>query len=210
MLLKQAVDNLAYRLSKSDDEPFKKRLRRDLSTARAEILRRELNKRGKVPSTHSNTLTGLKVIESNLPYENPIPSRKKVWRTEEKIPRPLMYHDSNPGFTYVGSLDYNISHSFILPERFARRTTHFKDEQYYTYFDDYIFFFDNVKNISIRAIFDDILAAADVKNANGTVCIPEITISDGLFTGMKRLLLEEENELSLQYKPEAEVNVDQP
>jgi len=209
MLLKEAVDNLAYRLGKSDDEPFKERLTRDVSVARGEILRREINKKSKVSASHSNSLTGLEVIESNLPYENPTPSKKKVWRTKEKIPRPLMYHDQNPGFIFVGGVDYVTAHQYVVPERMSRRTTHFKDEQYYTYFDDYIFFFDNIKFCSIRAIFGDIIAAANVKNASGTVCIPEIIISDELFTGMKRLLLEEENEMSLRYKPEVEVNVDQ-
>ena len=210
MLLTEAVDNLAYRLGKSEDEPFKERLKRDISVARAEILRREINKRSQIPSSYAHSLHSLETVEDKLAYQNPILSRKKVWRSEIQLPKPIMYHDQNPGFIFVGSLDSGTAHQCVAPERLTHRTTRFKDSQYYTFVDGYIMFFDNIKCFDVRAIFSDLLAVGTIKNKDGKLCVPILTIPDDIFTGVKRLLLEEENELSLSYKNEVEVNVDKP
>lgn len=208
MLLKEAVDNLAYRLGKSDNVPFKDRLKRDISVGRAEVLRREINKRNSISYMHSHSLNNLLLVEDKLGglTNGPI---KKIWRTVEKIPKPIMYHDQEPGFIYVGGIDSNSPHQFVRPERLTYRTTSFPEAQYYTYLDGYLYFFDNIKYINSRAVYSDIIKVGEVKNKDNNLCVPELTITDDLFTGIKRLLLEEENEIGLRYKPEVEVNVDQ-
>jgi len=206
MTLKEAVDNLAYRFGESSNDPFKDRLRRDVSVARAEILRREINKRGSLPYTHAHTLSNMEVIEDKLGYLKPENSKKKVWRTVERIPKPLMYHDQDPGFIFVGSLDQDNPHQFIRPERLAVRTTRFKQNPYYVYLDGYVFFFDNIENPTFRAIFSDMVALEKIKNKDKKICVPEIIISDDLFTGILGLILEKEG--NIKFNPEVEVNAD--
>lgn len=207
MLLKDAVSNLAYRLGKSDDLPFKDRLKRDISVARAEVLRREINKRNSIPYMHTHSLNNLVLVQDKLGGLT-TGSIKDVWKTVEKIPKPIMFHDREPGFIYVGGVDSDSPYQFVRPERLAYRTTAFPEAQYYTYLDGYLYFFDNVKFINARAVYSDIIKIGEIKNKDKKVCVPELIIPDDLFTGIKRLLLEEEIESGLGYKPEVEVNVD--
>ena len=207
MLLKEAVDNLAFSLGKSDDIAFKSKLKRSISVARAEILRREINKRSSIPYAHTHTLHNLNIIEDKLGYLNSS-SKKKVYRTEVRVPKPIMYHNQDSGFIYVGGIDSDSSHQFVKPDRLAFRITRFPQIQYYTYLDGFIFFFDNIKDTNIRAVFSDLIYLEEIKNRDNEICISEIVISDDLFTGIKGLLLGEEVEAGITYKPEVEVNVD--
>jgi len=206
MTLKEAVVNIEYRFGETTNIPFKDRLRRSISVARAEILRREINKKGSLPYAHAHTLTKLEILEDKLGYLNSSDSKKKVWKTVERVPKPLMYHDQNPGFIFVGSLDQDNPHSFIRPERLAVRTTQFKQNPYYTYMDGYIFFFDNIKVCNVRAIYSDMIALETIKNKDNQICVPEIIISDDLFTGILGLILEKEGRVT--FDPEVEVNAD--
>ena len=205
MLFKEAVDNIAAYEGQSDSTKNKLRIRRDLSIARGEILRREITKRRTVPHMHAHTLERLALVEDTLSLSPG--STQKVYRTVEQIPKPIMYQDDAPGFISVSGTDGQSLHSFITPERLAYRTTKFSKSQYYFYANGYLYFFDNIKYVSVRAVFADLLTVGRIKNANGVPCIPVLEIPDDLFHAMKKLYFETNRK---DYEPEIQIDEARP
>ena len=142
----------------------------------------------------------------------------KVSKSIQKVPSPIRLKENSSPFTYVGGVNKSTPFTWTLPEKIPYmlgRRYGKKNQLYYTYLNEHIYVFhlysqSAVEKISLRAVWEDPVALAKLKNCNGEQCIPEteFPIPRDMEDAIKRLIYDELRAMDVTIENEIPIDED--
>lgn len=186
---------IAAVVDKDFDFPFKKRMEGLAIDYRATLLKQEFDRNGRFPtSSEESVILPVKVSSaSECGCECSIEC--DVFRTVEKVPRPIRRNIAMAPFLYVGTSNQTRSFTFVKPEEvesILEGTRFLKDSPLYAYYNDYIYIFgDSGGKVAIRDPFGDPREILKLKDCNGNLCDANINIDNDMKRTIKLMIFEE-------------------
>lgn len=124
---------------------------------RSEFIAQRVNRNGILHPSWAQAIKCEEMVKADLMECCGISLPCKLWRTKNKIPRPIQFHTKS-GFLYVGPVDEQKGYPNITVQdlRFQHTNRFNKEPKGYFYRDGYIYTVNvRPKKITIRAIFND-------------------------------------------------------
>lgn len=190
------ISILAQKIADNIDRPFDdmllERLKSDIVSYRAVIVRREHDKTGRFAGTLVQDISPIKVISVDS-IECGAPTGCNVMRTESVIPKPIRVK-GNTNFTYIGAVNRMTPFTYIHPEevKYLEHTKYGKNYPRYSYLNGYIYIFNSsATSILIRSVFADPFELANLKDCDGNTCFQDIDIDTDMENGIKSFIYKE-------------------
>lgn len=186
--------SIADALGKGDDVPFVRRMANTVIEYRATILKQEFDKNGRFSPNNEDSITvPMKAVPTSECLNEEVDC--VVFRTEDKIPRPIRKGRSTVPFSFVGSSNQEVSFIFVKPEEVNSiicGTKFIKASSLYAYFNDYIYTFNHdAGRITIRDTFSDPRELLTLKGCENTPCKTNIEIDEDMKRIIKMMIYEE-------------------
>lgn len=209
MQIQEVIDSIAGQFGKELDHVFKEQIKTNILIARAEIIRRESDKKGSISSNFINQINCLSTIEVDISECCGLNLNCNVTKSFIKIPYPIRLKNNGSSFSFVGTIDGKKSFTYINPEeidyilsdRFA------KNQIFYSYINKYIYVFNShPKNIRIRSAFNNpyeiySLNDCDLNNSPAG-CTEILNIPEDIITGIKSLVYAEMQSTPIELQEE--------
>lgn len=189
--ISELAQKIADNIDRSWDDMLKERLKSDIVSYRATIIRREHDKTGMFADTlvHEISLDLIKV-DAN---ECGAPTDCNVLRTKFKVPKPVRVK-GNSNFQYVGSLNGTRPFGYIKPEElgYLQYSRYSNEYGRYTYVNGYIYVFHTeAKAVKLRYVPSNPFELIDLKDCDGNSCFKDEEIDDDLEAMIKSFIYEE-------------------
>jgi hypothetical protein len=205
----EEVDAIAGKYEKMFDFEFKSRIQTSFLNARAEIIRREINRIGYLPNSFLYQINCTPTVRVDIAECCSINLDCAVTRSRYKIPSPIRYKAGNTDFQYVGTIDGKKSFAFAMPEDLPFIVTDrwLKGAIRYTYINGYLYILnDNPKNIRVRAAFNNPFDFGEITDCEGNNCIYEPIIEEDILYMVRQLVYQD---LNIPYINNEQVEVKQ-
>lgn len=187
------AQKIADNVGKSFDYMLIERLKSDVISYRAVIIRREHDKTGAFAGTLVQDISPIRVSKVDN-IECGAPTGCTVLRTDSIIPKPVRVKGGT-NYTYVGAVNRMTAFGHIQPEEFKylKQYTKFgKSYPRYSYINGYIYLFNTeANNILIRGVFADPFELANLKDCDGNTCFQDIDIDTDMEEGIKSFIYKE-------------------
>lgn len=192
------VDTVAAEIAqitdKIQDIPFTRMLKNLVIGNRATILKQQYDRDGRFPSGSEDSITvPIKSVPSNECMNDEIDCT--VFRTTQKIPRPIRKNRNPIPFSFVGNLNQENSFIFVKPEEvkpFRQGNRFIKDKPLYTYYNDYIYLFNHEGGkITIREVFADPRELKNVIDCDKKPCKISVELDEDMKRVIKMMIYEE-------------------
>lgn len=193
--VKEFVQEIAGILNKPFDIPFKAQLTSSAIGYRATILKQEFDKNGRYPLGSEDSLV-LSLIQVK-PVECCCSETLDCYvaRTRDLVPSAIRGNFKPEPFLFVGSSDMSAEYMYAQPhevERILTGTKFLQNEVIYSYFNRFIYVFNNEGNrLGVRDVFSNAKELLETKNCDGHPCIDTIYIEDDMRRIIKQMILEE-------------------
>lgn len=217
--LRYIAQSIADNLGKPLDIPLLRRLERDIVAKRATLIRNDFTKNKTPYSQLIQDIGCIKLDKVDIKECcNESIEDCKVTKSLQKVPVPIRFKESVSPFAYVGGTNKSTPYTWTTPEQMpyliAGRRYKAKELLYYTYLNGHIYVFspfgqEAVKNINIRAVFEDPIALQKLKNCNGDACAEpgDFPIPMDMEDSIKKLIYAELS--AMQPKPPQEITQDE-
>lgn len=193
MLISEIVDNIAQHFGRPFDIPFKSRIKSEVISIRAEIIKQHFNKYGTYPESLVTQIHSISTFSTDIGENNIVSIGKDIKRTVLKVPSPIRMSTSSNNFIYVGTIDGKRSFGYIEPEsyedlkedRFQKRTIR------YSYINGYIYIYGSCpKNIRVRGIFADPYKVAILNNETEESCPQSLEIPEDFVNLIEKMTID--------------------
>lgn len=202
MQIEEIVDNIAAYFEKTTDHVFKKRVLSNVLAARAEIIRRYIDKYNSYPVSlisqvnceETEKVDIAECCNSNL--------NCKITRTKNIIPSPIRKKGLSSAFIYVGTLNNNEAFGYIEPnqidyilsDRFMP-----SNKMFYSYINGRIYIINgHPSKVRVRGIFNNPYLINTLNNCNGSdECLGNLEIPDDFVVQIKDIVYKEMSRSSL-------------
>ena len=193
MLISEITDNIAQHFGKSFDIPFKSRIKSEIISVRAEIIKQHFNKYGTYPESLVSQINSIATTSVDIGENNIVIIGKDIKRTTLKVPSPIRMSTSSNNFIFVGTIDGKRSFGYIEPEsyedlkedRFQKRTIR------YSYVNGYIYIYGSCpKNIRVRGIFADPYKVAELNGEVEEGCPQSLNIPEDFVNLTERMVID--------------------
>ena len=187
MKLSYLVDNIAIKLGKNSDVPFKRILRDDIIAQRAVIIKQDYERNRMLPSSLYQTIKCAKVEQvRDLDCVDCV--GKTVWKTEKKIPKPILFNNSFEHFTITNPLKSNRGTLGVLKVeeleflKFRRFT---QNAVYCVYENEWLYFYNVpiMESVSVRGVFENPLTVLEMYSEDSCCDDCESVISQCFLEG---------------------------
>lgn len=208
--INEIVDSIAGKFGKQFDFEYKSRIKSSLLAARAELIRREVNKYGYVPQNFIQQINATPTNKIDIAEFDSIDLQTAIIRTTSKIPRPIRTRIGMSDFTYVGTIDGKKPYGYISPEDIGSINANkwLKNSVYYTYINSYIYILnDNPKNIRFRGPFNDPYELLNVEGCNASTCLLEASIDQDMEYILRDMVYRDMNLIAIEER-QKEVNLE--
>lgn len=212
--IKTIAQSIADNVGKPFDEMFLERLKYEILSKRATVVRNDF--------TRNRTVDGSLVQDvSCLEMDSVSPSECcdtdidcKVTRTTQKVPKTINLKENSSPFLYVGGIDKTTPYTWTQAEKMpyilsSRKFT--KRHPYYTYLNGYIYVFNSEnERLNVRGIFEDPTELYFLKNCDGQPCgeTDEIPLPKHLEKQVKDLIYDELGVMQRSEEPEIPIDTD--
>lgn len=185
---------VAHTVGKVQDIPFERWVKEVVIANRATILKQQFDRDGRFPSGSEDSVTvPMKQVEAIECGADEITCT--VYRTEQKIPRPIRKNRTPVPFSFAGNAKQAVSFIFVKPEEvrpFIEGNRFIKDKPLYAYYNDYIFTFNHVGGkITIREAFADPRELRNLLDCDKKPCKSAIEIDEDMKRVIKMMIFEE-------------------
>jgi hypothetical protein len=185
---------IAEAFSKQSDIPFIRRMENLVIQGRATALQQKYDKYGRFPASSEASITlSMKQVPPAECLTDEIECT--VARTIYKVPRPLRKSSDPIPFSFVGSMNQEVSFIFVKPEEVKSilcGTRFIKTKSMYAYFNDYIYTFNHdAGKITIRDVFADPRELLDLLDCNEKPCTTDIELEEDMKRLIKMFVYEE-------------------
>jgi len=185
---------IAEALNKGYDIPFRRRMAESVIQVRATILKQQYDRDGRFPSGTEDSITlPMKDVPTSECLNEDIEC--EVFRTIDKIPRPIRKNRTTIPFAFVGSSNSEVSFIHIRPEEvrsFLEGNKFIKDSPLFAYYNDYIYTFNHSSSkITIRDVFADPRELLVLKGCDGNPCKSNVDIDEDMKRLIKMMIFEE-------------------
>ncbi len=206
-------DTLAHKIAdnigRTNDNMLIERLKSDIISYRATIIRREHTATGSyAPQLIMDITVPVISVDANTCGA---PSGCIVLRTKQKIPKPVRVKREGNNFLYVGSANRRRAFSWIKPEEvtYLKHTRFSSKYPRYTYLNEYIYlFFTDTNKVNIRFVPADPFALEKLKNCDNNTCFVPVFIDEDMESSIKSFIYQELG-LVQKVSEETEVKTDE-
>lgn len=199
MHIDEIVDSIAGQFEKELDHVFKQQVRTNVISARAEAMRRYIDKHGNIPSSFLSQINFLNTVTVDVTEFCNEDYDIDIVRTEEKIPNPIRRAGKDNSFTYVGAVDNSKPYgfllddsdlNFILKDPFMTKCS--VEPVFFTYKNDYLYIINDApEEVRVRGPFSDLDRVAELNDCSGTGCGELYDVPNDLVFIIKALVYEE-------------------
>lgn len=183
---------IADNIGRTNDDMLIERLKSDIISYRATIIRREHSATGGyAPQLVMDVTVPVIPTDAN---ECGAPTGCIVLRTKQKIPKPVRVKKEGNNFLYVGSANRRRAFSWVKPEEvtYLKYTRFSAKYPRYTYLNGYIYLFNTDTNsVNIRFVPADPFALETLKNCDGNTCFVPVLIDEDMEDGIKGFIYRE-------------------
>lgn len=204
------IEELQYTIAgvfeKETDHVFLEQVKSMILGARAEAIRRHIDKYNNVPSAFLAQINCESTGKFDIAECCDTNIGCKVVKSTNKIPSSIRTGNVNAPFRFVGSVDNSVAFTYIEPselnyilsDRFVP-----KHLRFYSYINEHIYIFNgNSKNFRVRDIFNDPYQVIDLNDCNDTECATLLNIPDDFIVLIKDMVYRELNKTAIIPKKE--------
>jgi hypothetical protein len=186
MLLKDLSDAIAGNFDQIQNLEFRRRVEDLIILARAEIIRRNIDKYRNISSNLLDQINCIPTVKKDISECCTLDLGCEITRSKDKIPSSIRSTISNSNYNYVGTIDGKNSYSYMDIETFEllKNERFFSNKAVYFYVNGYIYIYgDDPMNIRVKAVFNDpreVASLNDCENEEESDCIDNIDIDEDL------------------------------
>lgn len=206
MTIEEIQYTIAGVYEKENDHVFLEQVQSMILAARAEAIRRHIDKYNNVPSAFLAQLNCELTEKVDISECCSTNIGCNVVKTVNKIPSSIRTGNVSAPFRFVGSIDNSLAFTFIEPseidfilsDRFVPKSLRF-----YSYINEHLYIFNgNAKNIRVRDIFNDPYKVIEYNDCNNDQCTTLLTIPDDFVVLIKDMVYRELNKTAIIPKKE--------
>ena len=217
--LSTIAQTIADNIGKPFDELLLERLKYEIVSKRATLLRNDFTKNKMIYQQLVQSIDCIKMekVSSNECCSVDLGDDCKVSKSVEKVPTPLRMKENSSPFNYVGGINMTTPFTYTLPEKvpfMMGRRYGKKNRIYYAYVNEHIYAFhlygqSAVEKISLRGIWEDPVELAELKTCSGEACatIDDFPIPRDMEDPIKRLIYDELKAMDVSM--ESEISIDE-
>jgi len=174
MSLNELAYSIAEAYEKQYDNAFVRVVKHKISTFRALLIRRSIERDGVVSNHFTQTIDCIELEKSSFTEccGLVLPVECQVLRTKNTIPSPVRLKKDIP-FVFVGGLtgEYNMSYKPIGAIKYAMLGKYTKSIPFYTYANNRIYVYNkSTRRIMVKGIFEDPSKISAITNCNNVPC----------------------------------------
>ena len=213
------AQTIADNIGKPFDELLLERLKYEIVSKRATLLRNDFTKNKMIYQQLVQSIDCIEMekVSSNECCSVDLGDNCKVSKSKQEVPTPLRMKENSSPFVYVGGINQTNPFTYTLPEKvpfMMSRRFGKKNQIYYAYLNNHIYAFhiygqSAVEKISLRGIWEDPVALAALKNCDGEQCAPidDFPIPRDMEDPIKRLIYDELKAMDMT--TESEIPIDE-
>ncbi len=193
MLISEIQDNIAMHFQKSFDIPFKSRIKSEIVSARAEVIKQHFQKYGTYPESLVSQINSTPLRKVDEAETASYSLGSVVSRTTYAIPAPIRMSSRSSNFIYVGTVDGRRAFSYVEPENINDKIVDrfLKDRIWYSFINGYIYIYNsNPKNVRVRGIFSDPYQIAVLNGCKTDNCPQDLDIPEDFVNLIERLVID--------------------
>lgn len=185
---------VAHTVGKVQDIPFERWVKEVTIATRATILKQQYDRDGRFPSGTKDSVT-IPMVQVPAIECTDDEIDCTVYRTVQKIPRPIRKNRTSVPFSFVGNAKQSLSFIYVEPEEvkpFREGNRFIKDKSLYAYYNDYIYTFNHEGGkVTIREVFADPRELKDLLDCDKKPCKSFIEIDEDMKRVIKMMIFEE-------------------
>lgn len=201
--LSTIAQTIADNIGKPFDELLLERLKYEIVSKRATLLRNDFTKNKMIYQQLVQSIDCIEMekVSSNECCDVDLGDDCKVSKSKHPVPVPLRMKENSSPFTYVGGINQTNPFTYTLPEKvpfMMSRRYGKKNRIYYAYTGGHIYAFhlygqSAVEKISLRGIWEDPVALEALKTCSGEACavIDDFPIPRDMEHPIKQLIYDE-------------------